>query len=168
MTFFRAVAIATALSGLTACGFHMRGEVKLPAGMQRVHVQIADPFSPLKRDVEAALARAGAVVEPKPGTGIAEVNISAVSLAPVVRSVGGNAYVNEFSMVYHVEIQIDAADGKILLAHEVIEHSRDYTFDQSQAIGSNAEQDEIKKEMEREMVQAVMRKVEAAEHHLEK
>lgn len=167
MNLFRGIAIAATLCALTACGFHMRGEVKLPAGMQRVHVQIADRFSPLKRDVEAALKRSGAVVEANPGVGIAEIVISAVSLAPVVRSVGANAFVNEFSMVYHVELRIDGADGKTVLAPETIEHSRDYTFDQSQAIGSNAEQDEIRKEMERDMVQAIMRKVEAAEHRLE-
>lgn len=167
MKLFRAVVIATAMSALTACGFHMRGEVKLPADMQRVHVQIADPYSPLKRNVEAALTRSGAVVEANPGAGIAEIVISAVSLAPVVRSVGANAYVNEFSMIYHVEIRVEGGDGKTLLPNEVIEHSRTYTFDQSQAIGSNAEQDEIKQEMERDMVQAVMRKVEAAEHHLQ-
>ncbi len=152
---------------LSACGFHMRGEVKLPPGMQRVNVQIADPFSPLKHDLEAALARSGAKVEDKPGEGIAEITISAISQAPIVRSVGANAYVNEFSMVYHVELSISGADGKTLLPHEVIEQSRVYTFDQTQAIGSNAEQDEIKKEMERDMVQAVLRKVEAAERRLE-
>ena len=167
MKLFRGVAVAAATLALTACGFHMRGEVKLPAGMQRVNVQIADSFSPLKRDVEAALARSGAVVESAPGAGIAEIVISQVSMAPVVRSVGANAFVNEFSMVYHVELRIDDANGKTILPTQVIEHSRNYTFDQSQAIGSNAEQDEIKKEMERDMVQAVMRKVEAAEHHLE-
>ncbi|HET8942819.1 MAG TPA: LPS assembly lipoprotein LptE [Rudaea sp.] len=167
MNLFRGIALAATMCALTACGFHMRGEVQLPAGMQRVHVQIADRFSPLKRDVEAALKRSGAVVEANPGVGIAEIVISAVSLAPVVRSVGANAFVNEFSMVYHVELRIDGADGKTLLAPEAIEHSRDYTFDQSQAIGSNAEQDEIRKEMERDMVQAIMRKVEAAEHRLE-
>src|SRR3954470_13934193 len=90
---------------LTACGFHMRGEVTLPSGLQRVHVQIADPFSPLKRDLEAALRRGGATIEENPGTDVADVTISAVSIGPVARSVGANAYVNEFSMVYHVELQ---------------------------------------------------------------
>jgi LPS-assembly lipoprotein len=45
----------------------------------------------------------------------------------------------------------------------VIEHSREFTFDQTQAIGTSAEQDEIKKEMERDMVPALLRKIEAAE-----
>jgi LPS-assembly lipoprotein len=153
--------LAAALA-LSACGFHMRGEVTLPSGLQRVHVQIADPFSPLKRDLEAALRRGGAKIEENPGTDVADVTISAVSIGPVARSVGANAYVNEFSMVYHVELQITDAKEKVLIPKQVIEHSREFTFDQTQAIGTTAEQDEIKKEMERDMVQTIVRKVDAA------
>lgn len=150
---------------LAACGFHMRGELEVPATMQRVCVQIADPFSPLKRDLEAALQRAGVKVEENPGDGIADITISSVSLAPIVRSVSATAFVNEFSMVYHVELQVTDNAGKTVLPRQVIEHSREYTFDQTQAIGTTAEQDEIKKEMERDMVQAILRKVGAAVRH---
>lgn len=163
MSFLRSLLLCAGAIALSACGFHMRGEAKLPAGMQRVYVQVADPFSPLKRDLEAALTRSGATIETKPGDGIADITISALSLAPIVRSVGANAFVNEFSMVYHVELAISGADGKTLMPKEVIEHSRAFTFDQTQAIGTSAEQDVIKKEMERDMVQAVLRKIEAAE-----
>src|ERR1700682_6234926 len=149
--FFRRATTLAATLVLSACGFHMRGEVQLPAGMQRVHVQIADPYSPLGRDLEAALKRSGAKVENAAGEGIAEISIPAVSIAPIVRSVGANAFVNEFSMVYHVEMQITDANGKILMPKQVTEHSREFTFDQTQAIGTSAEQDEIKKEMERDM-----------------
>ena len=167
MTLFRLLSIAAASFALTACGFHMRGEARLPAGMQRVHLTVSDPFSPLHRDLEAALTRSGATIENKPGDGIAEISVSNVSLAPIVRSVGSNAFVNEFSMVYHVELEIAAPDGKTLIPKTVVEHSREFTFDQSQAIGTSAEQDEIKREMERDMVQAIMRKIEAAERKLE-
>jgi LPS-assembly lipoprotein len=168
MTIFPRVTMVAAICVLPACGFHMRGEVQLPPGMQRVHVQIADPYSPLAHDLEAALGRSGAKVENAAGDGIAEIAIPTISLAPIVRSVGANAYVNEFSMVYHVEMQITDANGKSLMPREVIEHSREFTFDQTQAIGTSAEQDEIKKEMERDMVQALLRKIEAVERKLEK
>src|SRR3569833_2043064 len=144
MISIRTITLTTALLTLTACGFHMRGEVTLPRGLQRVHVQIADPFSPLKRDLEAALRRGGATIEKNPGTDVADVIISAVSIGPVGRSVGANAYVNEFSMIYHVELQISDANNKVLIPKQVIEHSREFTFDQTQAIGTTAEQDEIK------------------------
>ncbi|MBS0555813.1 MAG: hypothetical protein JSR27_00210 [Proteobacteria bacterium] len=160
----RAIILVSLVITLSACGFQLRGEAQLPATLKRVHVQASDPFSPLTRDVEAALRRSGASVEDAAGEGIAEVTLGSVSLAPVVRSVGANATVNEFSMVYHVELSISDADGKTLLPKQVIERSRDYTFDQTQAVGSNAEQDEIKKGMERDMVQAIMFKINAISH----
>ena len=132
-------------------------------GMERVHVDSSDQFGPLKRNVEKALERSGAKIEPAAGDGIAEVNLSAVSLAPIVRSVTASAKVNEFTMLYHVELQITDGSGKVVLPKQVVEQSRVFTFDQTQAIGTGAEQDEIKKEMEREMTQVVMRKVESAE-----
>ena len=162
MKIIRNMTMVVSVLTLSACGFKLRGEANLPAALQRVHVQSADPFSPLKRDLDAALARSGAKVEDNSGDGVAEITLANVSLAPVVRSVGASAFVNEFSMVYHVEFAIADGAGKSLLPLQTIEHSREFTFDQSQAIGTNVEQDEIKKEMERDMVRTVMRKVEAA------
>ena len=158
--FMATIAIAALFSG---CGFHLRGEAQLPPGMERVYVDSSDPFGPLKRNLEKALERSGAKIETKSGDGIAEVKLGAVSLAPVVRSVSVNARVNEFTMLYHVELSITDASGKVLLPKQVVEKSRIFTFDQTQAIGTGAEQDEIKKEMERDMVQVVLRKVESVE-----
>ncbi len=161
---FLLLAVATVL--LTACGFHLRGEARLPPGMERVYVESADPFGPLKRNIEHALERSGAKIANASGDGIAEIKLSAVSIAPIVRSVSGTARVNEFTMLYHVELQITDAAGKVVLPKQVIEQSRIFTFDQTQAIGTAAEQDEIKKEMERDMVQVVLRKIESAERKL--
>jgi len=155
--------LAIAIPLLGGCGFHLRGEAKLPPGMERVHVDSSDPFGPLKRNLEKALERSGAKIENKSGDGIAEVKLAAVSIAPVVRSVTASARVNEFTMLYHLELQITDAAGKVLMPKQVVEQSRVFTFDQTQAIGTGAEQDEIKKEMERDMVQLVLRKVESAE-----
>jgi LPS-assembly lipoprotein len=155
--------IAATVPLLSACGYHLRGELTLPAGMERVHVDSSDPFGPLKRNVEKALERSGAKIEAAAGDGIAEINLTGVSIAPIVRSVSANARVNEFTMLYHVELQITDGAGKVLMPKQVIEQSRVFTFDQTQAIGTGAEQDEIKKEMERDMTQAVVRKVDSAE-----
>lgn len=161
----RCLLIAATLS-LAACGFHLRGEAKLAPGLQRVHVSSSDAFGPLKRNVDAALMRSGAKVEDKPGEGIAEIKLTGVSIAPVVRSVGANARVNEFVMVYHVDLEISDGAGKTVLEKQPIEQSRSFTFDQTQAVGTGAEQDLIKKEMERDMAQAVMRKIDTLERKL--
>ena len=52
---------------LGACGFHPRGEIVLPAALERASLEVADPFSPVARDLRDALLRAGVVLVP-PGT----------------------------------------------------------------------------------------------------
>jgi LPS-assembly lipoprotein len=161
----RCLMIVAVLS-LAACGFHLRGEAKLAPNLQRVYVLSSDPIGPLKRNVEQALTRSGAKVEDKPGTGVAEIRMTAVGVAPVVRSVGANARVNEFVMVYHVDLEISDSAGKTVLEKQPLEQSRSFTFDQTQAIGTGSEQDLIRREMERDMAQAVLRKIDSLERRL--
>ena len=152
---------------LGACGFHLRGEANLSADMQRVYVFSSDPYNgPLKRNVQAALKRSGAAIEEKPGAGIAEVRMSNVNVATVVRSIGANARVNEFVMVYHVDLEVVDSLGKIVLVKQPLEQQRSFTFDQTQAIGTGSEQATIQREMERDMAQTVLRKISSLERRL--
>ncbi|MBS0590579.1 MAG: hypothetical protein JSR65_08060 [Proteobacteria bacterium] len=151
---------------LSACGFHLRGEIKLAPSLQRVIVISSDPGGPLKRSVEDAMQRAGATIAPAAGEGVGEIRLTAVGMQTLVGSVGGNARVNEFNMVYHVDLEIVDGAGKTVLDKQPIEQTRSYTFDQTQAIGTGAQQDVIRREMERDMAQAVMRKVDAVERRL--
>lgn len=162
--FVRSVA-ALAVLALAACGFHMRGEVKLAPSLQRVAVISSDPAGPLKRSVEDAMKRAGATLE-APGDGVGEIRMSRVGVQTLVGSVGGNARVNEFNMVYHVDLEIVDGAGKVVLERQPIEQTRSFTFDQTQAAGTGAQQDVIRREMERDMAQTVMRKIDSVERRL--
>jgi LPS-assembly lipoprotein len=151
-----------AVSSLVAgCGFHLRKEVQLPAAMQRVHIAIADPASPLAKDLAKALPRSGAVVVDTAGAGVAVLNIAVNTLSTDVLSVGGTARANEYALRYHVEFSVTGEDGSPVLAKQTIELSREFTFDASQALGVAAETDLLGKELERDMVQTILRRLEA-------
>ncbi|MGH8122945.1 MAG: LPS assembly lipoprotein LptE, partial [Rudaea sp.] len=89
--------------------------------------------------------------------------MTGVGVTTVVASVGANARVNEFNMVYHVDLEISDGAGKTVLEKQPIEQTRSFTFDQTQAIGTGAEQDLIRREMERDMAQTIMRKIDVLE-----
>lgn len=161
MTAFRLIILTFLLAVLCACGFQLRKEAVLPSGMGTVVVQGADPFSPLGRDLAAALQRAGSTVVEKADNGVAVMNISANELATDVLSVGGNARANEYSMRYHVEFNVTDSAGTAILDKQVIELSREYTFDAVQAAAVAAEEDLLRKELQREMVQSIMRRLDA-------
>ncbi len=161
MSALRLITLTALLAVLCGCGFHLRKEAVLPPGMGTVLVQGADPFSPLGRDLAAALERAGSTVVEKAGNGVAVMNITANQLATDVLSVGGNARANEYSMRYHVEFNVTDDAGKAILDKQVIELSREYTFDAFQAAAVAAEEDLLRKELQREMVQSIMRRLDA-------
>ena len=157
----RAVLLIVLASLLGACGFHLREEARLPDGMQRVHIEGAEPVSPLGRDLRRALARSGAEIVDAAGAGVAALRIGANRLGTDVLSVGGNARANEYTLRYHVEFDVVDAAGTAILPRQVIELTREFTFDANQALGVAAEQDLLTQELQREMVQAILRRLES-------
>jgi LPS-assembly lipoprotein len=157
----RIVAPALLAMLLASCGFHLRGEVRLPAGTERIMVEASDPASPLKRDLEAALKRSGSDVRSVAGEGVATLKLPTIQLATEPVSISSQARVKEYRVRYKVEVELTGADGKVLLARAALELTRDYSFDETQALGAQAEEDLIKKELERDMVQQVLRKIES-------
>lgn len=157
----RAVLLVVLTLVLSACGFHLREEAKLPAGMQRVRVEGAEPVSPLGRDLRRALERSGAQIVDAGGTGVAALRIGVNRIGTDVLSVGGNARANEYTLRYHVEFDVVDAAGAPILPRQVLELTREFTFDASQALGVAAEQDLLTQELQREMVQAILRRIES-------
>jgi len=147
---------------LQACGFQLRGEAALPAGATVLAVDAVDPDSPLKRDLEAALKRAGADVRASTGAGVATLKLPVMRLGTEPVTIGKNARVKEYRVYFRVELEVLAADGRVMLARTPLELTRDYTFDEQQALGAEVEQEVIRKELQRDMVQQVLRRVERA------
>jgi LPS-assembly lipoprotein len=155
-----ALCAAAALT-VAGCGFHLRQEVNLPDSMKKVHIQIADPSSPLAKELAKALPRSGTEVVDTVEPGVAVMNINANAFSTDVLSVGGNARATEYSLRYHVEFEVQDAAGTSLLPKQTVELSRDFTFDASQALGVAAEVDLLTQELQRDMTQTILRRLEA-------
>lgn len=159
--------LAASLLGLllAGCGFHLRREAALPPGLETIHLAAADPASPLARDLGRALERAGArLVAASPDAAVLQIHRD--QLATDVLSVGTTARANEYALRYHVEFALRAADGSPIVPRQVIELNRSFTFDAQQARGLAAETDLLAGELQRDMVQAILRRLEARSSEL--
>jgi LPS-assembly lipoprotein len=155
------VFLLIATLAVTACGFQLRGEVDLPPSLKRIHLAVSDPLSPLQRDLELALKRAGAELAATP-TDAAQLRIPLNQLTVEPLTVSTAARVQEYLVRYRIELEIVDAAGTVLVAKAPIELTRDYSYDETQALGAAAEQELIGKELQREMVQHVLRRLETA------
>lgn len=145
---------------LSACGFQLRQQVALPSHLAAIRVQTSDSYSPLQRNLEQALRRSGAtLVEGNDPSAVLRVFVQRMDRLPL--SVGDTGRVQEYLMRYTVEFELVDAQGKALLSRQSVELERDYTFDTLQALGTPGEEEVVKSELERDMVQTLLRRIDA-------
>ena len=146
---------------LSGCGFHPRAALRLNPAVERLRIESLDQFSVLPQEVGRALIRAGVeVVDAGDGdSSVLRILSDAQETRPLTFS--GAARVQEFLVVHRVEIEVLDAKGKPLLAKVLIERERDYRFDETLALGAAAEDELARNELRRDMVQAILRRVEA-------
>lgn len=145
---------------LAGCGFHLRQSIALPAELAAIRVEVVDTYSPLQRNLEQALRRSGAtLVEGKDASAVLRVFVQRMDRLPL--SVGDTGRVQEYLMRYTVEFELVDAQGKAVLQRQSVELERDYTFDTLQALGTPGEEEVVKSELERDMVQTLLRRIDA-------
>ena len=153
-------AVVLMVLALSACGFQLRQELVLPATLQTLRVDVADTYSPLQRNLEQAFRRAGAsVVETREGVAVMRVFRNRLDRLPL--SVGETGRVQEFVLRYEVTFELVDAAGMVVVPRQDVELERDYSFDTRQAQGSPGEEEVVRIELERDMVQAIVRRVDA-------
>ena len=72
------------------------------------------------------------------------------------------ASVREYQTLYRVEFQLTGADGALQVPRQTVELTREYTYDAIGSIGSPAEERLLQEELRRDMVAAILRRLDAA------
>ncbi|WP_374603287.1 LPS assembly lipoprotein LptE [Arenimonas sp.] len=143
------------------CGFKPRSSLAVASGLGPVAVSTADPYSPLGQDLATALERAGAApaVEGQPA---ATLQLLAESMRTRPLTYASGASVREYQAIYRVEFQLTGADGQPRLSRQAVELTREYTYDAVGSIGTPAEERLLQEELRREMVAAILRRLDMA------
>ncbi|HET7126344.1 MAG TPA: LPS assembly lipoprotein LptE [Lysobacter sp.] len=184
----RILLVLSATLALAACGFHLRKGVSLPADLGPLRVVSGNRYSQLAEALSQTLERSGAVpapdpVEVVPQPGDAEGTVppadaiapAAPTLAPVATlnirkerwgslpvAIDARGRATELTLRYAVEFDLLRADGSVLVPRQVVELARNYITVPTQSIGTDSEQEILAKEMRRDMVASIMRRIDAA------
>lgn len=147
---------------LAACGFRLREDVRLPDNLKTLRLAQVDPYSAIGRDLQAALERAGAtvLVDPAAPASVLRIDKLAERRSPLTVDAAGRA--QEFEIVLSAEVSLSDEQGVIVMPAQSIELRRDYLFDTAQAQGSSNEEELMREELQRELVQAILRRIDSA------
>ena len=184
----RTILVLAATLALAACGFHLRKGVNLPADLGPLRVVSTTRYSELAEALSQALARSGAIPAPDPvdvatpqdpqsaisppadgaapaasqPVRVATLNIRKERWGSLPLSIDARGRAQEQSLRYAVEFELLRADGSVLVPRQVVEIARSYVTVPDNNIGSDSEQEILAKEMQRDMVASIMRRIDAA------
>lgn len=162
ITRFALVAVVTLL--LTACGFHLRRSASLPDGMQQLYLS-ASGSSEFRRELSRALAAAGSTLHDRHDSGVAEMRVSRAKFSNEALTVSGQGRINEYAVRFHVEFEVRNGHGDVIVPHQDIDMSREFTYDRGQAVGRTAQIEVLQKSLLQDMVGSIMFRLQAAGEH---
>jgi LPS-assembly lipoprotein len=147
---------------LSACGFHFRNAVSLPQGLGPLRVVATDPYSPLADSLAQALERAGATPAGATTEKVATLQILSERWGDTPLSVDAFGRSQEYTLRHAVIFEMRAADDSILVPQQAIELTRDYISAPTRSIGTDGEREILGAELQREMVSAILRRIDIA------
>jgi len=155
----KSVILVTALL-LSACGYHLRGNIELPAGLKNVYLeggsaQLREQF---KRAMEASSIKLNSSAE---GAGII-VRIFDEDSQRRVLSLSSGGTANDFELSYRFDYELVDSKNKVLIAREPIEIKREYFNDQLAIIAKDNEETVIRNEMYQQAVRTLVNHTRAA------
>jgi LPS-assembly lipoprotein len=76
-----------------------------------------------------------------------------------ILSVGGQGKVNEYELYYRVHYRTKGAEDALWSQVQTVEARRDYTFDDSQLLGKQAEENRLNQDMQNDVTYSIMRRL---------
>lgn len=147
---------AGVLAGLAGCGFQLRGSAALPAEMAVTYIQSTQPFSSLVTDFGAALTARGVSVTEQRSAATAILKIHDNKVEQRVLSVNTAGKVLEYELQQTVRFSVATAANQLLLEEQSVSLSRDYLYSNTDILGKQREDQEVRQTLQRNLVNMAM------------
>jgi LPS-assembly lipoprotein len=158
----RAAFLAALISGsalLSSCGFQLRGTADLP--FETLYVPATGGIGlDIKRNIRSG-TRTQVVDDPKSAQAVLEFTQEARE--KIILSLNAAGRVNEFELRYRVGFRVHDGKGGEFLPASTVQLSRAVTYDDSVLLAKEAEEQQLYRDMQFDMVQLVMRRLAAAQ-----
>jgi LPS-assembly lipoprotein len=147
--------------GLSACGFHLRGnDMAFPPSLSQLRVTVRgaglnDPLWITMRDTLANSAHVAIVADP----GVPQLTLFDERSKTQVLSVDETGHARGYTLQYEVSFKLDKGDGTEWIAPQTIQLARDYSFDPLNLLAKEREKSELRQTLQREAVQQIVRRL---------
>ena len=144
---------------LAACGFRLRGTADLPFESLYLPNATGGVALDLKRNIQAGT---NAKVVDDPTKAEAIMQFSEETKQKEILSLTGTGRVREFQLRYRVGFRVHDGKGNDFLPQQTIQLTRDVSFNDTEVLAKETEEQLLYRDMQSDMVQQIMRRLAVA------
>lgn len=155
----RRTILALLLVSIAGCGYRLRGSADVPFETLYLPGATSGIALDLKRYLQAGT---NARVVDDPGKADAVMQFTEETRQKEVLSLTGTGKVREFQLRYRVGFRVHDNKGTDFVPHSVIQLTRDVTFNDTEILAKEQEEQLLFRDMQTDMVQQILRRLAAA------
>ncbi len=142
---------------LSACGYHLRGEIELPTELKSVYIQGAS--GPLLEQFKKALISSSVQIVDTPAAAGTIITVSNENTLKRALSLGSGGLANQYGLEYHLNYQVTDKENNEIVKSQPIEIRREYFNNQQLILGKDNEEIVIRNEMYQQTVRTIINQV---------
>ena len=156
----RLIALLISLAALTGCGFQLQGRQPLPAAFKQVAVEARDNQTDFIQALRKSVVVSGATLQSNAAAATAVVEVTTDEFDERVLSVSGRNVPREYELSYLVRYTVRVG-GETRLADEELRLTRDLSFDETQILAKEREQETLRAALAQDLAALVLRRLAA-------
>jgi LPS-assembly lipoprotein len=155
------IAALLVAAALSACGFQLRGsDGRAAIPFKTIYLGVADT-SPLGIELRRNIRARDTTIVTDPKAADASVQILAETRDKSILTLNTQGRIREYSLLYLLRFRVIDKAGKELIAPTDISLKRDISFNESQVIAKEKEEDLLYRDMQSDAVQQILRRLAA-------
>ncbi len=153
------ILVLVLLSTLTACGFHLRGDVSLPPEILPLYLDETSASAELRAELRALLQASDIPLAKDKSSAVGTLEHLREAQHKRVVSIDARGRAREYELSYDVYYQLRSEHMDM---ENVVKLQRELLFDPDNVLGANYEEQNLLRDMRRDAAALIMRQLQAA------
>lgn len=144
---------------LGACGFHLRGNVPLPKGLDPMYIDTDSPYDPLVQAIEDSLSAYNITLTNSPAKAKTILHIIDIDFSESLVSVSASTNTRQYSLIETLKMELTGPKGQTIIPLSTLTASNPLTVDSSQVLNASSQKQALVGDMQQALVIQLMSKL---------
>lgn len=145
---------------LTACGFHLRGQMDIPSQLQYLDLDTEQLTPEWRKNLRLEFQKASVTLQPSSNL---KLTLATPKEIRRVASYNERAKASEYELSMSMQYELYDKERKITISKSSVKASRIYQYDETNVAGKSVEEDLIKTELRAELIRQLLRQLQWAD-----